>query len=90
MSRTSKPRPPVNLSDPAAVEAWANAVRGKLYEIHALTVEATQRKQQRKLSRRYIRSRGLRFIHDIHVALEGLTATKDQAVGAHQAPSSEG
>jgi hypothetical protein len=73
MSRQGKPRPPVNLADPAAVGAWADAVRSKLYEIHTLTTEGTKRKELRKLSRGYIRHRVMRFISDINVSLEVLT-----------------
>jgi hypothetical protein len=68
----SKPRPPLDLTDPAAVTAWGGEVRARLFAMRPLISEATTRKAHRQLSRRSLRTRLSRMVRDLGVMLDAL------------------
>ena len=78
MRRPSK----IDPRDPAAFAAWLSEIRPVVADIHALTVDATARKGQRKHARSHLRE----VVRRRFQLLTALLAAVDPA--AHEEPAS--
>lgn len=75
---------PVDLSDPAAVRAWAEKVGATVALLRPLAEDATAQKGQRVRSRRYLRNRICWRIRDLDALVSAVTPTVARYVPPEQ------
>jgi hypothetical protein len=75
---------PIDLSDPAAVRAWAEKVGATIALLRPLAEDATAQKGQRVRSRRYLRNRICWRIRDLDALVSTVTSTVARYVPPEQ------